>query len=135
MADKAKALEAVRDEALERQILEQAQKAGELDLGPVPEGFTERIFGDPLKVVGSVVQGVYEGAGREITLEDREEPLKSYRLRRKDGSTIDVPASAQIVTFFEGVKTGEEVRIAKVGKGTTRKGQQVNQYRFWTRSL
>jgi hypothetical protein len=128
-----KKLEGLRDAETEA-VLARAREVAEQVAGEVPEGFVERVFGNPLGAVGAEVHGVYLGKGKPREYDDGKK-VETFKLEQEDGGVVEVHGNAQIVTFFEEVEEGWEVRIVKTGVGQNKKKQPLNQYRFWVKPV
>jgi len=93
----------------------------------LPQGFTlVELPEAPLQNEGDSVQGEYLGEGKYMEFEGKQVP--TYRVRTDDG-IVSILGSAQIARFFEGVDSGVQVYIERVGSQKARKGK-MNTYRF-----
>lgn len=95
--------------------------------GEIPAGFNVVArSGNPFKVPGDIVTGVYGGPGEPLKLKGKR-PIPTYRV-----GAVALLASSQISAFFDSIEPGIEVWIRFDGQVAGGKGR-VNTYTFATR--
>ena len=73
--------------------------------------------------------GVFTGTSNANT---KYGPKIVYNVETKSG-VFAVFETAQIRKGFDGIEVGEELKIVYQGKGTTKNGQPVNLFKFYTK--
>lgn len=76
-----------------------------------------------------VLIGVFKGSH---PAETKFGPRTVYEVETPDHKQKDVWETAQIRRFFNSLDVGAELRIEYLGKGETKNGQMVNQFKFQT---
>lgn len=74
-----------------------------------------------------VIEGVYTGKKEGIGPYG---PWVLYQLEKTDHSIVSIKNKAQIKSAFSQIEPGTLVRITFLGKGTTKKGQPINNFQI-----